>query len=323
MNVLVLGGTGFVGREIIAALRQLPGVTPIAGARRSTADHGVEYRQLDATDAQALAAAAEDVDVIVNCVTGSGASITANARAVVEAARRSARVERIIHMSSMAVYGTSEGVVTEDSPVGSGCNWYGEAKIAAEEELRRCAPGAGVAILRIGCVYGPGSPLWLDRLGLLLRARRLGDLGAAGDGWSNLVHVRDIGKAVGLLLGRDEMDTVCTYNLAAPDSPRWNRYFADLARGIGCTPLPHKSRVGMLAEGYVVAPPLKVLERLGFSPAHAGTPIPSIPPSLLGLWAQQIRIESSALERATGIEWTPYSEGLRECVQDFNRRFDR
>ena len=96
------------------------------------------------------------------------------------------------------------------------------AKCEAEAHMLTYARAGGtVVMLRPGCVWGPGSDLWVGRIGRLLRSRRLGDLGAAGDGWTNLVHVDDVCKAavaaLGLVQPRGE---IRTYNLAAPDSPR-------------------------------------------------------------------------------------------------------
>ena len=45
------------------------------------------------------------------------------------------------------------------------------------------AGGLDAAILRPALVYGRGSALWSERVARLLRAGRLGDLGAAGDGF--------------------------------------------------------------------------------------------------------------------------------------------
>src|SRR5690606_11531372 len=98
---------------------------------------------------------------VVNCVTGSAETIVKNAIALADAAGKSDGRVHIIHMSSMAIYGSLQGIVREHSVPGDG-NWYGKAKVRAEEIFTEYAQGAGAAtIFRIGCVYGARSALWV------------------------------------------------------------------------------------------------------------------------------------------------------------------
>ncbi len=73
---------------------------------------------------EALSAAFSNTDVVVNCVTGSGATIKENALAIVDAANRNNKLVRIVHMSSMAVYGNQQGVLDESAPLSEDFGWY-------------------------------------------------------------------------------------------------------------------------------------------------------------------------------------------------------
>src|SRR5207248_2958066 len=140
--------------------------------------------------------------------------------------------------------------------------WYARAKVEAEAALAGFTDGGGsLVMLRPGCVWGPGSELWVGRIGRLLRSHRLGDLGAAGDGWSNLVATDDVCQAIlaGLRLSMAPREQR-VYNLAGSDSPRWNDYFVDLGIALGATPVRRIGARRLRLDARLAGPPLKVLE---------------------------------------------------------------
>lgn len=320
MKVLLLGGTGFIGRAIAQRFSRLQDVEAVIGARNPASPVAGSFVRVDATDVDALTPVLAGTDVVVNCVTGSAETIRKSAAAIVDAAGRAENSARIVHMSSMAVYGGQQGNLSETDPVSDDGNWYGRAKIEAENIFRNLGDQSGATILRIGCVYGRGSLLWVDRIGLLLRSGRLGDLAEQGDGWSNLVHVDDVAEAVVLSIRSSKRGTTI-YNLAGPDSPRWNSYFRDFALAADWVPLKYKSRLSMVLESNLIAPPLKIWERLSARGWLKTPGVQSIPPSLLRLWSQQIKLESAKVERELGLKWTPYDEGLRDSVNYFRTKY--
>ena len=305
-KVLVLGGTGYIGSRLVAKLAQA-GWAPVSASRRA----GV-----DTTDENSLVLALRGMDAVVNCVAGSKEAIAAGARALVAAAARAGR-PRIVHLSTMSVYGALEGEVTEAAPRDPSIGWYAQAKCEAEDIV---ADYEGEAVvLRPGCVWGAGSELWVGRIGRLLRAHRLGDLGAAGDGWSNLVAVDDVCEAViaslriAVLPGMPR-----AYNLAAPDSPRWNDYFIDLALAIGATPVPRLSARRVKLDAKLLGPPLKVAEILAHKAGRGTRALPDpIPPGLVGLFERHLHLRSELAARELGLAWSPYERVLAESAQWF------
>jgi nucleoside-diphosphate-sugar epimerase len=318
MRVVVLGGTGFVGSRLCASLQASGWAHPVsASARRSLP--GVESLQVNTRDEAALAAALRSADSVVNCVAGDARSIAEGARALASAASR-AGCPRVVHLSSMAVYGFAEGRLDESAPLDPSLGWYARAKCEAEQHVASFARQGGAAvILRPGCVWGPGSQLWVGRIGRWLRARRLGDLGAGGDGWSNGVHVDDVCQAV-LAAVRGAAPGLQTYNLAAPDSPRWNEYFVDLALAIGATPVRRIAARRLRMDAWLAGPPLKAaqlaLARIGARPQRLPDPMP---PNLLGLWERQLWLDASAARHGLGLQWTPYLPTLRQSAAWFLR----
>jgi nucleoside-diphosphate-sugar epimerase len=310
MKVLVLGASGYIGKRLVQRLAESGWATPVAASR--SAARGPRALRLDATDAVALEQALGDADAVVNCVAGSARAITDGAVALAQAARRSG-CRTVVHFSSMSVYGDQEGELDEDAAKDSSIGWYARAKNDAERVIEGfTADGGSAVILRPGCVWGPGSELWVGRIARLLEWHRLGDLGAAGDGWSNLVHVDDVCTAVLTALRHPPAEgTTQAYNLSAPDSPRWNEYFVDLALQIGAVPVARVGRRQLLADSRFAAPALKLLERAVQRAGGNVRWVPEVfPPGLLALFGRHLRLRSERAEAALGLTWTPYAKTL-------------
>jgi len=318
MKVLVLGGNGFVGKVIIRQLMQLDHVTPIIGTRTlNNATAGVVTTvKIDSTDLAALKDGLKDIDVVINCVTGDGTTIAQGTQLLCQAAALTG-MPKIIHLSSQSVYGTQIGVISENTPPHDDLGWYGHAKIAAEQAVEDYAKNGGQAIiLRPGCVSGKNSPLWTERIITWLKQGRLGDLGTSGDGWSNIVDVADVAQAVTKALNIPlSAGKVRIFNLSAPDSPRWNQYFMDLGVSIGATPVKRISNRALKLDAYIFGIPIKIIEHI-FKKIHIKTRWlpPGIPPSLLKLFKQEIRLDSTKATTELALEWTPYETMIKNQV---------
>jgi nucleoside-diphosphate-sugar epimerase len=307
MKVLVLGGSGYIGARLCAALADSNWAVPVSGSRRSG---------IDTLDPVAMTRALQGVDAVVNCVAGSAGAIARGARVLVEAARRSG-CARIVHLSTMSVYGALEGEVREESPRDPSIGWYAKAKCEAEDIVAKF--DGCVVMLRPGCVWGPGSDLWVGRIGRMLRTRRLGDLGAAGDGWSNLVAVDDVCAAIAAgLRVHASAGTPRIFNLAAPDSPRWNDYFTDLALAIGATPVQRLSARRLKLDARLAGPPLKLLQVLMNRAGRSTHALPDpLPPGLPGVFERHLHLRCERAERELGLRWTPYEQVLAQSAAWF------
>ncbi|ARV20395.1 hypothetical protein AEP_03475 [Curvibacter sp. AEP1-3] len=311
-RILVLGGSGFVGKEVARQLSASDWAVPVVASRFAKSQGGLETIQVDTLDSASLAKALVGIQGVINCVAGEGRAISDGAAILVKAALAASK-PRIIHMSSMSVYGTAEGVIDESHICRDDLGWYGHAKIEAEKRILEYAELGGEAvILRPGCIVGPGSRLWVDRIKTWLKAGRLGDLGAYGDGPANLVDVRDVAQAavrgLALKLGTSQCEI---FNIASPDSPRWNEYFSDLALQIGAIPLKTFGTRRLQLDAYAVGVPTKVVEKILQRILKKPAPLPeAIPPSLLGLWQQQIYLDSSKATSLLGLNWTKYGSKI-------------
>lgn len=304
-SVLVLGAGGFIGRRIVAALAAT-GHTVRAGVRdgRGTFPAGVVPIAVDATRQAAIEAAADGVEVIVNAVAGGGTTIAENATALFAAAAG----RRVVHLSTMSVYGRMTGDVDESIPfdvlLQGDLDDYGRAKLVAEGCAR--ASTAAWTLLRPGIVYGPGSREWSALIGDLLQARRLGDLGAAGSGGCNLVHVDDVAAAVVAALATPA-SVGGVYNLGSPAPvPSWNDYFRAYAEALGAGPVATISPTRLAFELKALGP-LRKIGELTLGVGKVGAPIR---PWLTQLCAQPIRLSVTRAERELGLRWMPLAQGL-------------
>jgi nucleoside-diphosphate-sugar epimerase len=311
-RILVLGANGFIGRKLVAALVAADWAAPIAGVRIAPAapQEDVEHRVVDATDEAAVASALIGVDAVVNCVVGKTIAISQGARALFAAASRASTTPRIVHLSSMSVYGNASGLVDESAALSADLGPYAAAKIQAEQ---LAAGYPSCVILRPGCEYGPTSPQWSIRIADLLMARRLGDLGANGDGYCNLVHVDDVVAAI--LLGLQPQLKSAVFNLSTPDPPTWNEYLIRYGRLLKAVPIKRISQRRLKIETKILGPALKILE-LGLEAAKLGklrTP-PPIPPSMARLMRQEIKLDVQRAEQTLGIRWKSLDAGMEETA---------
>lgn len=316
LRVLVLGADGFIGGHLLAALAASDWATPIAAGRRpraASADDSVARLQFDATDQAALTHALQGVDAVVNCISGNRLTIESSARALLAAAASQPRPPRVAHMSSMAVYGPGDGLVSESAPQ-LGKHAYALGKIAAEADCRRYPQAV---VLRPGIVYGPRSRHWTDRVGRWLLQRRVGDLGAAGDGCCNLVYVDDVVSAIAQCLRRSDVAGQA-FNLAMGQPPSWNDYFVAFARQLGAVPVARIGRRRLKLETRLLAPPLKIAEILLSKARMTSISLPEpIPPSLLRLWQQDMRLDVTRAEQLLQLQWTSLADGLAQSARWF------
>jgi hypothetical protein len=104
------------------------------------------------------------------------------------------------------------------------------------------------------------------------------------------------------------------FNLAEPDPPRWNRFLAEFACRIGATPVRRIRPARLAAEGRLLAPALGDGRRL-----LRAAPLPDpIPPSLLRLFGQEIRLDPARADRVlAGWRETPLALGLDQAAAWF------
>jgi nucleoside-diphosphate-sugar epimerase len=311
LRVLVIGASGFIGGRIVKALTASDWATPVAASRSGGARtrDPIEKLQLDVRDPAAVRAAIRGADAVVNCVAGDTDSIVSGARVLFESCAELTRQPRIVHLSTISVYGKATGIVDETAPLLGDGGSYSAAKSEAELLADDYGP---VVFLRPGIVYGPGGRLWTDQIGQWLIAGRLGALGPAGWGCCNLVYVDDVAAATMIALRKPGIEGEA-FNLSSPEAPTWNEYFRRFAGALGIPPF-EIGRRRLLAEQFLLAAPLKAAQLAAIAVGLSWTPPAPIPPGLVRQFSNPLRLDAGKAERVLGIRWKPLEEGLGESA---------
>ena len=174
-KVMVIGGTGFIGRNLTRALvAKGHDVRVVSRGRHGPfddiADH-VETVGVDLTDAAALQAAMTGIDVVFNLAKsidttwdGALAQDVGTAVRVAEAAL-AAGVKRLVYTGTIASYDMSDPKLTITEQTGFGDithrNLYARSKAECETRLLALHRDKGLplVIARPGIVVGSGGPL--------------------------------------------------------------------------------------------------------------------------------------------------------------------
>jgi nucleoside-diphosphate-sugar epimerase len=218
----VLGGTGFIGRRVVAKLveRGLPVTAVVRRAHSLPAvladaarDGRLRLAHGRLEDGEALAAALKGAKTVLHLATGGGADWETIERSMVQGsvdvaeAALAAGVERFVYVSSIAALyaGPDRGTSVIDDelqtdPQPEGREIYSRGKMEAERrllELHR-RRGLPLVIVRPGVVLGEGTPLQHSGLGLWVRDNHCVGWGL-GDHPLPVVDVDDVAEALVLL----------------------------------------------------------------------------------------------------------------------------
>jgi len=229
-RALVTGAAGFIGSNCVrylAARQWRVRALDVHAAPPQLAGLDIDFRQQDLRDATALARALEDVEVVFHLasvhldVAAKDAEFEAvNVTAVAQlvAACAAAGVRRLVHVSSVGVYGHVRSVpAAEDAPLAP-INTYEKTKCAGEQAAREAARRCqlDLVIVRPSWVYGPGCPR-TDKLLRALQKRRFFYIGA-GHNLRHPVYIDDFLAGLLLAAGAGPEAAGRTFNLAGP---RW------------------------------------------------------------------------------------------------------
>ena len=171
MRVLVTGATGFVGRALCPALKQV-GHEVSAAVRNPNADdipEGVTVHAINDIGPETdWADALSDTDAVIhlaarahvmnetavefNRVNGEGTARLASATAM-------AGIRRFVYLSTVKVMGERSDAPFQEADTPRPEDAYGKSKLAGEQALTVAAAGTGLetVILRTPLVYGPGA----------------------------------------------------------------------------------------------------------------------------------------------------------------------
>jgi 2'-hydroxyisoflavone reductase len=234
MKLLLLGGTAFLGPELVAAARARGhGVTLFNRGKTNPGLfpdletlHGDRDGQLDALRGRRWDAVLDTSGYLPRIVRQSAELLAPS-------------VDRYLFVSSISVY--ADGLtppLTEASPLATTSDpgsedvraHYGALKALCEQAVEAAMPGRALAI-RPGLIVGPGDPT--DRFTYWpVRLARGGEVLAPGDGLDpvQLVDVRDLAAFIVLAAERRLAGTM---NATGPATPLLTRDFLEACRAPG------------------------------------------------------------------------------------------
>lgn len=249
-RVLVTGGAGFVGRQLIRRLRTEPDLEVLAVSRQSSivglqaiemVDLGNEQqlrawaaRRIDASGLHGIFHLAAEVPARFDTAEAE-ATYAANVR-MTEAVLSLAEsyLCPVIYASSSSVYGPSfEPPVREDAPPNPD-NWYSEGKLLGETLMARASERCGFATasLRIVAPYGPEQRL-RNVITIFLDAALAGRdiiVHGSGERTQDFTFVSDVAEAFWLAFDRKQFGV---FNVSG-GKPVTMKHLAKLA--LACMP---------------------------------------------------------------------------------------
>ena len=252
MRLLLLGCSGFVGRELVPYLLELGHHLTVVSRQAdpfpALAGERLAWLQLDPAQAdswsqdglrQALAAAEGVVNLAGEPIAEKRwtaaqrqlllrSRLDTTAQLVQAMARLSNPPSVLVNASAVGFYGTSETAsFREDSPPGS--DLLAEICQRWEEAASQRPAACRLVILRIGIVLGPDG----GALSKMLPVFRLGFGGPLGNGrqWMSWIHRHDLCRLIGRALEDPAM--AGTYNAVAPQPVTMAGFTAELGRTLG------------------------------------------------------------------------------------------
>ncbi|MEO8606705.1 MAG: NAD-dependent epimerase/dehydratase family protein [Chloroflexota bacterium] len=314
-TVLVTGATGFLGSALTTRLTQ-DGVRVRALARSPQKTKyiaslpGVEIVSGDIINADQMHQAVRGCEIVFHVAASMGGSIdgqrqinTIGTRNVAKAAA-GAGVLRVVHVSSIAVYGYNQrGDVTEATPPNPGQDPYNITKAEAEAELREIASENHMpySIIRPAMIYGPYSGMWTGKFFRLAKLRPTLFIGR-GDGTTFPIFVGDVVDLM-VLLAQHPDAVGETFNCAPDPAPTWREFLSAYSKLAG-----HQSWLG-IPPG-VVSPFVTLVGAL----ARPNTQLKELP-NLLRMALGQVTFKMTKARERLG--WEPKVDlqtGIERCV---------
>ncbi len=252
MRVFLTGATGLVGRHVLAALRSRgDGVLALARSDHAAAilaEAGADVLLGDVRDDAALRRGVEACDATVHAAgviltrAGWARYHDVNVAPTAALARRCAAADRrLVHVSSVAVYGRrttydgGRGSVAEDfgldRPIFPG-DYYARSKREAELALWHTAEATGLRAVAVRpCViYGEWDRAFTNRVARWMRAG-FAPLIGAGDNPLAAVYAGNVAAAIVAALDRPAVTGA--FNVANDGDLTQRGFLASFAEGLG------------------------------------------------------------------------------------------
>jgi len=212
MDILVVGGAGYVGGSIVDLLSKKHNVTVYDSLiYENSFRKDVDFIFGDIRDYKKLNPILNNYDSVIwlAALVGDGAcainpTLTHEINAETVNNLTKNFNGKIVFLSTCSVYGAQDGILNEDSSVNP-LSEYASSKLIAEKYLE----DSDAIIFRLGTLFGIGdqfSRIRLDLVVNILTTKALQDKKMSvfgGDQWRPLLHVKDVANAIDKTLETD------------------------------------------------------------------------------------------------------------------------
>jgi len=239
IRVAVIGASGFIGSRLAEylILNHLAEVRPIVRSFKGMARlarFNVDIAIGDACDEKMLAEVLGSAEVVFHCVVGDRSTIVRSAEAVYRACR-SAKVQRLVYLSSAVVHGHNPLPGTNDGSdlIQRQPFEYNVSKVRAEKILRKLRTDGEVEVvtLRPMIVFGPRSAWWTAQIATDMIAGRA-YLVDSGNGICNTVFVDNLVHAMWLSATVPEAANQ-DFIITDGEDVSWRQLYQSVARAVG------------------------------------------------------------------------------------------
>jgi len=187
MNVLVTGGAGYVGTELVLKLAANPGVSKVVvydnlsrenynlfiNASKHVSKDKIQFEFGDLLDTRKIKKTLKGIDIVYHLAARASTPF-ANTDShlfeqvnhwgtaeLVYAIEELGTVKKMIYVSSCSVYGSGKELIDETAIVNPK-TIYGVSKMRGEEHVARLGEKMNAVIIRLGNVYGYSSSMRFD-----------------------------------------------------------------------------------------------------------------------------------------------------------------
>jgi farnesol dehydrogenase len=318
MNILVTGGTGFLGRRVVSELsgRHALRLLVRRGSSRDRFPAGVEFAEGDVTDRASLARAMAGCDAVLHAAAlvkilaprEEFDRINVGGLENVLAAAEAAGVGRLLYVSSFIALGPTDGRTLDESAEPRDRAWindYERTKTLSDRAARRAiAAGAPLSVVYPGVIYGPGEMtegnIVVRHILDLVHGRLPGLIGRPERRW-NYVYVDDV--AGGVVHALEKNPPGGRYVLGG-ENVTLGDFYSLVGKATGAK-IPNLRFPDSIAKAAGAAQ--KAWARL------RGT-TPQLTPDLVEIYKHDWAYDSSRAEKEIGYRWRPLAEGLASTV---------
>jgi len=222
MKILIAGGAGYVGTELVKTLCKKHDITVLDSKPKAPNFPDVRYIYGDIRDFETVSSACKGQNAIFNLAsllaTEKGNKFyetnVLGTRNLLDAAKQN-NISKFVQMSTSMVYGIYEKIPCTEACTAKPMGPYGKSKLEAEQECERYAELIDLVILRPGPIVGPGRGGLFSKLFEQVKANKAVCVLGTGHNKFQFVHLRDVISACKLSLLKKGRGT---FNLGAGDA---------------------------------------------------------------------------------------------------------